>query len=95
MPDAAMEFLELLLSLVEVVVDGFCYVRSKENSLRFCIWEWIGFLGASAWLIFSLGRVKWENNDWRAVLSGSAILLGSLTLIVWFRLNHCTATTVS
>ncbi len=84
-----MEILELIFFLVEVVVDGYGCVR------KICTSEWIGFLGASAWLILSLGQVKWENRDWRAVLSGSAIFLGSLTLIVWFGLSHYAVTTVS
>ena len=97
MPDAAMEEIfevvfRIVLFLAELFFDGFYYVRSEESFRKLCTWEWIGFLGASAWLIVSLGRVKWENNDWRALLSGSAIFFGGLVLIVWFGLSHYSAT---
>jgi hypothetical protein len=45
--------------------------------------EWMGFLGASAVLILSLGRIQWENNDWRARGMGVALLLVGTTLL-WF-----------
>ena len=47
---------------------------------EFTINEWVGFLGASVWLIVSLGRVKLENDDWRAMTTGGAC---------WLRVQFC------
>ncbi|MDB6119555.1 MAG: hypothetical protein JWO08_3336 [Verrucomicrobiaceae bacterium] len=62
---------QVIVFIVEVLVDdifGFFFdVRSSGHSeLR----EWLGFLGASAWLVVSMGRIKWENHDWRAFTTG-------------------------
>ncbi len=91
--DTILEVLaRILFVIIAVVVDG-CFIDLFDGSMRRSpMWEWIGFLGASAWLIISLGRIKWENTDWRAIFSGTTLLLGALTLIIWFGLSHHAAT---
>lgn len=82
----------ILFFIIAMLVDG-CFIDLFDGSLRRSpLWEGIGFFGASAWLIVSLGRIQWENTDWRAIFSGTVLLLGALTLIIWFGLSHYAVT---
>lgn len=78
-----LQFLLGLLELVGTIAD----LRAMFGD-GLLPWEWFGFVGASAWLIFSLGKVQWENKDWRAIGTGLALLVGGLGLLVWAGYSH-------
>ena len=83
------DLLQLLLGLIEFI--GF--IADLSEGLRAMFngdlpWECFGFVGASAWLVLSFGKVQWENKDWRAVGSGLLLLIGGLGLVVWAGFSH-------
>lgn len=43
--------------------------------------EWVGFLGASVMLVFSLGRIQWENKDSRSAGTGTLLILCEIGLL--------------
>ena len=61
--------IEMIGAVLEIALEG--VVSSFWDVLSL---EWIGFLGASAVLIFSLGRIQWENKDWRAISVGMLLM---------------------
>lgn len=57
--------------------------------------EWLGFLGASVWLVLSLGRIKWENDDWRARSTGALVVVVGAALLGGLILRHSMADSVT
>ena len=46
-------------------------------------WEIFGALGAFAWWLASLGRIKWDAWDRRAIASGVVLFFGILGSMFW------------
>jgi hypothetical protein len=92
------ETLKILLGILAGMMEGFSQGEGDEtfeSKVGLVLWELIGFVGGSAWLIISLGRLQWENRDWRAVSTGLALLAGGLMLLIRFGLNHYAAASVA
>ncbi len=53
----------------------------------FDVSEWVGFIGASVWLVASFGKVRWENNDRRAMGTG-LLLMAGVVLLGWLALRQ-------
>ena len=47
-------------------------------------WERFGAFGAFAWAVVSLGRIKWEAFDRRAIASGVVLFMGILGSGLWW-----------
>ena len=92
------EILKILLGILAGIVEGFSGgdLNGREDSkLLLFLWEMIGFIGGSMWLIVSLGRIRWENRDWRAMGTGMVLLGGGLMLVIRFGLIHYAATSAA
>ena len=79
---------QFVAEVLGAVLEGFLKGGVTGEWLTSDTWEWFGYVGASALLVLSFGRVQWENKDWRAVCSGLVLLAGGLALIGWIGLNH-------
>ena len=86
------EILEVVFQILGFVIEAMCdcfFYGPGHGRLDLSdLWEWVGYLGASTWLILSLGRVQWENLDWRATSTGVVIMMGGLSALAWFGLHH-------
>ncbi|MDB6138891.1 MAG: hypothetical protein JWO94_1963, partial [Verrucomicrobiaceae bacterium] len=81
-------FLEMICQaafVMEAFLDSiFGFFFNSRGTPQSLSAQWLEFLGASAWLIVSMGRIKWENDDWRAYSTG--VLLVTVAGVVVARL---------
>ena len=82
------ELLEIIFQIVFEAIQSFLRAgfRDLVKGELFTSenWEVFGALGAFAWAVVSLGRIKWEAFDRRAIASGVVLFMGILGSGLWW-----------